>query len=85
MMEVLELTTLLLILASAFSLINLRLLKLPMTIGLMILAIVLSLSVLGIGLVFPSFLDAATSLTKEFDFSDLLVNVMLPFYSLQEQ
>ncbi|MEN8768655.1 MAG: sodium:proton antiporter [Candidatus Arcticimaribacter sp.] len=78
-MEVLELTTLLLILASAFSLINLRLLKLPMTIGLMILAIVLSLSVLGIGLVFPSFLEAATSLTKEFDFSDLLVNVMLPF------
>ena len=78
-MEVLELTTLLLILASAFSLINLRLLKLPMTIGLMILAIVLSLAVLGIGLVFPSFLAAATSLTKEFDFSDLLVNVMLPF------
>ena len=78
-MEVLELTTLLLILASAFSLINLRLLKLPMTIGLMILAIALSLAVLGIGLVFPSFLAAATSLTKEFDFSDLLVNVMLPF------
>ena len=78
-MEVLELTTLLLILASAFSLINLRLLKLPMTIGLMILAIALSLAVLGIGLVFPSFLTAATSLTKEFDFSDLLVNVMLPF------
>ncbi len=50
-----------------------------MTIGLMILAIALSLAVLGIGLVFPSFLEAATSLTKEFDFSDLLVNVMLPF------
>ena len=50
-----------------------------MTIGLMILAIALSLVVLGIGLVFPSFLAAATSLTKEFDFSDLLVNVMLPF------
>ena len=66
-MEVLELTTLLLILASAFSLINLRLLKLPMTIGLMILAIVLSLSVLGLGLIFPSFLEAATSLTKEFE------------------
>jgi CPA1 family monovalent cation:H+ antiporter len=79
MMEVLELTTLLLILASAFSLINLRLLKLPMTIGLMILAIALSLAVFGIGLIFPSFLEAATSLTKEFDFSDLLVNVMLPF------
>ena len=78
-MEVLELTTLLLILASAFSLINLRILKLPMTIGLMILAIVLSLTVLGIGLIFPPFLEGATSLTKEFDFSDLLVNVLLPF------
>ena len=78
-MENLELTTLLLILASAFSLINLRLLKLPMTIGLMILAIALSLAVLGIGLIFPSFLEGATSLTKEFDFSDLLVNIMLPF------
>ena len=54
MMEVLELTTLLLILASAFSLINLRLLKLPMTIGLMILAIALSLAVLG-WLNFPFF------------------------------
>ena len=78
-MEILELTTLLLILASTFSLINLRLLKLPMTIGLMILAIVLSLVILGIGLILPSFLEGATSLTKEFDFSELLVNVMLPF------
>ena len=78
-MEVLELTTLLLILASLFSLINLRLLKLPTTIGLMILAIFLSISVLAIGLVFPDFLSFATSLTKKFDFSELLVNVMLPF------
>lgn len=78
-MEVLELTTLLLVLASAFSLINLRILKLPMTIGLMILAIVLSVVVLGIGLVFPPFLAEATSITQKFDFSELLVNVMLPF------
>lgn len=78
-MEILELTTILLVLASAFSLINLRVLKLPMTIGLMILAIVLSLIILGIGLVFPPFLDEATSLTQKFDFSELLVNVMLPF------
>ncbi len=78
-MEILELTTLLLILASIFSLINLRILKLPTTIGLMVLAIALSVIVLGIGLVFPSFLEAATSMTKKFDFSDLLVDVMLPF------
>ncbi|MGB2086392.1 MAG: cation:proton antiporter [Flavobacteriaceae bacterium] len=78
-MNVLELTTLLLVLASAFSLINLRLLKLPTTIGLMILAIVLSVVILAIGLVFPPFLEQATSITQKFDFSELLVNVMLPF------
>lgn len=78
-MNVLELTTLLLVLASAFSLINLRLLKLPTTIGLMILAIVLSVVILVIGLVFPPFLEQATSITQKFDFSELLVNVMLPF------
>lgn len=78
-MEVLELTTFLLVLASAFSLINLRILKLPMTIGLMILAIALSIVVLGIGVVYPPFLAEATSITQKFDFSELLVNVMLPF------
>ena len=78
-MDVLELTTLLLVLASAFSLINLRILKLPTTIGLMILAIVLSVVILAIGLVFPPFLEQATSITQKFDFSELLVNVMLPF------
>ena len=52
-----------------------------MTIGLMILAIVLSVVVLGIGLVFPPFLAEATSITQKFDFSELLVNVMLPFFA----
>lgn len=78
-MDVLALTAMLLSLASVFSIINLRVLKLPMTIGLMILAIFLSVSVLVIGLIVPDFMIAATSLSKQFDFSELLVNVMLPF------
>lgn len=78
-MEILELSTILLILASAFSLINIRILKLPMTIGLMILAIVLSVVVLSVGVIYPPFLEEATSLTQKLDFSELLVNVMLPF------
>src|SRR5210317_989412 len=78
-MNFLELATLLLLLASVFSIINLRILKLPQTIGLMVLAIVLSLVVLVTGLIIPDFLSFATSLTQEFDFSVLLVNVMLPF------
>ena len=78
-MNFLELATLLLSLASIFSIINLRLLKLPQTIGLMVLAIILSAVVLVMGLVNPDFLTFATSLTQQFDFSVLLIDVMLPF------
>tara|TARA_Y100000389_G_scaffold222_1_gene170 strand:+ start:2042 stop:3310 length:1269 start_codon:yes stop_codon:yes gene_type:complete len=78
-MNLLELSTLLLLLASVFSIINLRILKLPQTIGLMVLAIFLSLGVLIVGLVVPDFLSFATSLTEQFDFSVLLIDVMLPF------
>ena len=78
-MNVLELTTILLLLASFFSIINLRILKLPQTIGLMILAICLSFSVLAIGLVFPEFLKTVTALIQSFDFEVLLIDVMLPF------
>ena len=78
-MNFLELATLLLLLASVFSIVNLRILKLPHTIGLMVLAIALSMVILIIGLVFPDFLSFATSLTQELDFSVLLIDVMLPF------
>ena len=78
-MNVLELTTILLLLASVFSIINLRLLKLPQTIGLMVLAIGLSISVLAIGFISPNFLETATSLIQSFDFEVLLIDVMLPF------
>ena len=78
-MNFLEITTILLLLASFFSIINLRILKLPQTIGLMILAICLSILVLIVGLFSPSFLNTVTTLTKSFDFSVLLLDVMLPF------
>ena len=78
-MNLLELTTFLLLLATLFSIINLRILKLPQTIGLMILAIFLSLGILVVGFVVPDVLALATSLTAQFDFSVLLIDVMLPF------
>ena len=78
--DVLELSTILLILASLFSIINLRILKLPMTIGLMILAIALSISLLLIGYFFPSMLNLAYTITESFDFNFVLLNVMLPFF-----
>tara|TARA_B100000767_G_scaffold275714_1_gene314595 strand:- start:7888 stop:9156 length:1269 start_codon:yes stop_codon:yes gene_type:complete len=78
-MEVLELLTVLLLLASFFSIINLRILKLPQTIGLMILAIALSFFILAIGFVFPSILDSVSAIVKSFDFEILLIEIMLPF------
>ena len=78
-MNILELSTILLTLASIFTLINIRLLKLPQTIGLMILALCLSIALAIIGLIFPKVIETVTEITREFDFSELLVNVMLPF------
>ena len=78
-MDVLELSTVLLLLASVFSIINLRVLKLPQTIGLMVLAIGLSITVLVTGLVFPSILNRVTAIIESFDFKILLIDIMLPF------
>ena len=78
-MNVLELTGILLLLASFFSIINLRLLKLPQTIGLMVLAIGLSVFILIIGLIFPEFLESVIEMNNSFDFSVLLIDIMLPF------
>ena len=78
-MGILELSTILITLASVFTLINIRLLKLPQTIGLMILALCLSVVVAIVGIVSPQVFETVTAITREFDFSELLVNVMLPF------
>ena len=78
-MDVLELSTVLLLLASVFSIINLRILKLPQTIGLTVLAIGLSITVLATGLVFPSILNKVTAIIESFDFKILLIDIMLPF------
>ena len=77
-LDALELTTILLCLASVFSLINLRLLKLPQTIGLMVLALALSLSILILGFIYPKIFNLAVFITTEFDFSEMLIHVMLP-------
>jgi len=78
-MNVLDLTGTLLLLASFFSIINLRLLKLPQTIGLMILAIGFSVFILLTGLFFPKFLESVIEMNNSYDFSVLLIDIMLPF------
>jgi len=78
-MGVLDLITLLIFLAAVFTFINVNYLKLPSTIGLMIIALVLSVLILLSGYVFPEITDLAISIVSEFDFKDVLLDVMLSF------
>ncbi len=78
-MSILELITLLIFLAAAFTLINITVLKLPSTIGLMFIALVMSISILVLGYFFPSITEGAEHIIAEFDFEEVLMNVMLNF------
>ncbi len=78
-MSILDLITLLIFLAAIFTLINISLLKLPSTIGLMIIALAMSFFILLTGFMFPSLYAAAEHIVEEFDFQEVLMNVMLNF------
>ena len=78
-MEVLDFITLLIIMAAIFTLINAKYLKLPSTIGLMLLALGLSVFIIVGEVVFRTMNDLATDLMTEYDFSKVLFQVMLSF------
>ena len=78
-MSILDLITLLIFLAAIFTLINISVLKLPSTIGLMTIALIMSFLILLSGLFFPDLYNAAERIVQEFDFQEVLMNVMLNF------
>ncbi len=78
-MHFLEVLTLLILLASAFTFINLKVLKLPYTIGMMILALSMSLGIELIGLFYPNLTNLAQNIVLQVDFSEVLLDIMLSF------
>ena len=78
-LDPLDLITILVIMAAMFLLINSRYLKLPSTIGLMILALCLSLFVVLGEWLFSTLNEVATSIMSEYEFSKILLQVMLSF------
>ncbi|MEO9871242.1 cation:proton antiporter [Ekhidna sp.] len=78
-MSILELITLLILMAAAFTLINITVVKLPSTIGLMLIALIMSLAILILGYFVPSVTEGAEHIIAEFDFEEVLMNVMLNF------
>ncbi len=78
-MSILDLITLLIFLSAVFTLINITLLKLPSTIGLMAIALASSAVILILGYLVPPIMEGAGHIIEEFDFKEVLLNVMLNF------
>lgn len=70
----------LIVLASLFAYFNHRFLKLPSTIGIMLMAIIASVVIrFGGNYLFPNFTDEFYAFLKELDFTELLMGAMLNF------
>lgn len=78
-MELFTIITLLVVISSVFGYINVRFLRLPTTIGLMIMAISFTSIVLLVGSFNQAVLNYADELIKQIDFHDLIMDVLLSF------
>ncbi|MFT4736078.1 MAG: CPA1 family monovalent cation:H+ antiporter [Cyclobacteriaceae bacterium] len=78
-MSIFNIITILIILSAGFAFINTKFLKLPFTIGLMIIAIVFTVCITILGTFNSYILDEATQLIQSVDFETALLDVMLSF------
>jgi CPA1 family monovalent cation:H+ antiporter len=78
-MEIYNVITIIIVLAAIFGYINHRFIKLPGTIGIMLISLLASLVVIGIGVVFPKIFEKTTQAIGFIDFTQLLLRVMLSF------
>ncbi|MEP2533187.1 sodium:proton antiporter [Shimia sp.] len=78
-MNILQIASLLIVLAGVFGAINYLFLKLPSAIGILVVALLASFAVLGIDYVWPQLLiaDSARQVINGIDFSDALLEGML--------
>ncbi len=78
-MDYYAVASILIVIAALFGYINVRFLKLPITIGLMIITIVFTFILLGIGLVDDTMLEQEKAFISQIDFESILLDVMLSF------
>lgn len=78
-MEIYNVITIIIVLAAIFGYINHRFIKLPGTIGIMLISLIASLGVVGIGIISPTFFERTTRAISFIDFQTLLLKVMLSF------
>ena len=78
-MEIYYSLSILIVLAALFSFINAKFLKLPPSIGVMIIALIMSLVLVFWGIEFPKTVERLTKLVTTLDLREILMNVMLNF------
>lgn len=78
-MDLFQISAALLVLAAIFSYLNHRFLKLPTTIGLMIIAMGCSLALVAVGELFPRVEEGARAYLQEVDFNKTVMHGMLGF------
>jgi len=78
-MEIYNIITLVVVLSAIFGYINHRFIKLPGTIGIMIISLMASLVVVGIGSVSPEFFIKTIDAISLIDFHTVLMKIMLSF------
>jgi CPA1 family monovalent cation:H+ antiporter len=67
------------VLAALFGYINYRFLRLPDIIGVMLISLVASLAIFGLGLIHPGIFQGATTFIRGIDFYTILIKIMLSF------
>jgi CPA1 family monovalent cation:H+ antiporter len=78
-MEIYHLITVIIILTATFGYLNHRFIKLPGTIGIMLISLIASLAVIGIGNINPDFFAKAIKSITAIDFNTVVLKVMLSF------
>lgn len=78
-MNIITIVTLLLSVSALFSYLNQRVLKLPSSIGVMLIAVVMSALIMTFGRTFHLTSDLLTDLAQSINFSSLMLNIMLGF------
>ncbi len=78
-MQIYNLITGIIVLTAIFGYINFRFIKLPATIGIMLLSLIVSLFVIATGNIHPGLFIKITDVIKAIDFNTALMKVMLAF------
>ncbi|MBA2248815.1 MAG: sodium:proton antiporter [Chitinophagaceae bacterium] len=78
-MQIYNLITVIIVITAVFGYINFRFIKLPATIGIMLISLIVSLLVIATGYIHPGIFIKITDVIKTIDFNTALMKVMLAF------